>query len=129
MIQFSLTKLLNAVLLAVSAASSMAQGAPPPTMMTIVVDEAGPAWKRGRPLEEQNMGPHLGYVDGLFKTGKVIAYGAQGESTEVFFLPPPPFPHSSATPGRTRRVLNLTANCFIFFPPRYFLFPGQNGQR
>lgn len=83
MIQRSMKKLLNVVLLSVCATSAMAQSAPPPTMMTIVVDEAGPAWKRGRPLEEQNMGPHLGYVAELFKAGKVVAYGTQGETNEV----------------------------------------------
>lgn len=65
---------------------ALAQSAPPPTPMTIVIDEAGPAWKQGRPMAEQNMGPHLGYVGELFKAGKIVAYGTQTDAVRGYYV-------------------------------------------
>jgi uncharacterized protein YciI len=71
--------------LAIFAACTMSARAqtPAPTMLTLVVDEAGSAWKTGKPMNEQNMGPHLAYVDGLFKSGKLVAFGTQGHTDVV----------------------------------------------
>ena len=71
-----------ASLLIAGAGLATAQDAPPPpTPMTIVVYEAGPAFKAGRPLNEQPLGPHLGYVAERFKAGDVVAYGTEAGKT------------------------------------------------
>src|SRR5881227_3706552 len=84
-------KLSEQVLVAIAAVacvgSAFAQTAPQPTPMTIVIDEAGPAWQQGRPFAEQNLGPHLGYVAGLFHSGKIIAYGTEaGDTVRGYYI-------------------------------------------
>ncbi len=67
--------------------SAFGQASPQPTSMTIVIDEAGPAWKQGRPFAEQNLGPHFGYVTSLFQAGKIIAFGTEaGEVVRGYYL-------------------------------------------
>jgi hypothetical protein len=65
---------------------SRAQSAPPPSPMTIVIYEAGLAWKEGKPPAEQNMGLHFAYVGELFKAGKVVAYGPQTDAVRGFYV-------------------------------------------
>lgn len=80
-------RVLVAIMALAGVTPGLAQTAPQPTPMTIVIDEAGPAWQQGRPLAEQNLGPHLGYVAGLFQSGKVIAYGTEaGDVVRGYYI-------------------------------------------
>lgn len=87
----SFVQTIKASLAGIGLASSMtvlavAQSSPPPVPMTIVIYEAGPAWKEGKPPAEQNLGPHFGYVGALFKAGKVVAYGTQTDAVRGFYV-------------------------------------------
>jgi hypothetical protein len=80
-------KILVAIMALAGVTSALGQAAPQPTPLTIVIDEAGPAWKHGRPFAEQNLGPHFGYVASLFKRGKIIAYGTEaGDVVRGYYL-------------------------------------------
>jgi uncharacterized protein YciI len=59
---------------------------PQVTPMTIVIYEASTGWKQGVAPEKQDLGPHFGYVGGLFKEGKVIAFGPQTDAVRGFYV-------------------------------------------
>lgn len=67
-------------------AAAHAQSAPQPVPMTIVIHEAGPAWKPGKPPQEQDLDPHFGYVGEIFKQGRLIAYGTQTDAVRGYYI-------------------------------------------
>ncbi len=78
----TLTRRSAVAALLLSAATPLLAQSSQPLAMTILVYEAGPAWKAGRPVVEQDLGPHLGYIADGFSAGAVIAYGTE-DSTSV----------------------------------------------
>lgn len=68
------------------AGSAWSRSPPAPTPMTIMIYEAGPAWKAGRPMQEQGLGPHLAYVGGLFSRGRLVAYGPQADAVRGYYV-------------------------------------------
>jgi uncharacterized protein YciI len=54
--------------------------------MTLVVYQAGPSWKQGQPPEQQNLGPHFGYVGKLFKEGRIVAFGPQTDAVLGYYV-------------------------------------------
>ena len=65
---------------------AFAQSAPQPMPMTIVIHEAGPAWRPGKPPQEQDLNPHFGYVGDVFKKGTLVAYGTQSDAVRGYYV-------------------------------------------
>jgi uncharacterized protein YciI len=87
----SLSKILKATLTALclttaAIAPTAVKSAPAPTPMTLVIYEAGSAWKQGEAPEKQNLGPHFGYVGELFKAGKIVAFGPQTDAVRSYYI-------------------------------------------
>lgn len=61
------------------AAVAAAVGVPRPwsaeEALYVIVYDPGPAWLPGRPLNEQGMKPHAGYMQSLFDAGRLYAGG------------------------------------------------------
>lgn len=68
------------------AVSAVAQNAPPPKPMTVVIYQAGPKWMQGKPAQEQNLAGHFAYADKQFKSGSLIAYGTQADAVRGFYV-------------------------------------------
>jgi uncharacterized protein YciI len=68
------------------AISAHAQDAPPAKPMTIVIHEAGPAWKSGEPPQAQDLNTHFAYVGEAFNQGRLIAYGTQTDAVRGYYL-------------------------------------------
>jgi uncharacterized protein YciI len=87
----SLSKMLKATFTALCLATTAiaptaAKSAPAPTPMTLVVYEAGSAWKQGEAPDKQNLGPHFGYIGDLFKAGKIVAFGPQTDAVRGYYI-------------------------------------------
>lgn len=57
-----------------------------PTPMTIVVYEAGANWKDGKAPNEQDLGPHFGYVADKLKDGTLVANGLQTDAIRGYYV-------------------------------------------
>jgi uncharacterized protein YciI len=59
---------------------------PRPTMTYTLTYAAGPLWKRGLPPDQQELGPHMGWVKQLFDSRRLVANGhlADGHGFYVF---------------------------------------------
>jgi len=68
---------LAATMLALAAAPALAQEAKPAPLPTVYVIhyKTGPAWKVGKPLREQAIGPHGEYMRKIFAEGRMLAAG------------------------------------------------------
>ena len=76
--KYAMKILIAASILALSlSAPALAQDAKPagPPTVYAIHYKTGPAWKVGRPLREQAMGPHAAYMRKLFADGKMLAAG------------------------------------------------------
>jgi uncharacterized protein YciI len=78
------TRLIAAIAITVASIGAAVAQAPKP--MTIVVHEAGSAWKVGKAAQEQDLGPHFGYVGEQFKAGRVVAYGTQADAIRGYYV-------------------------------------------
>src|SRR4051812_6946220 len=47
---------------------------------------AGPAWKKGRPPQEQDLAAHFAYVDRLFKDGVLVVNGLFGDEVRGLYV-------------------------------------------
>lgn len=63
------------------AAPAHAQPAAADAPVYVFLYRAGPAWKAGRPMGEQGLGPHAAYIKRLLDDGKLFAGGATGPDT------------------------------------------------
>ena len=54
--------------------------------MTIVVYEPGANWKDGKGPNEQDLGPHFGYVADKFKDGTLVANGLQTDAIRGYYV-------------------------------------------
>ena len=72
-------------LASIAANFSLAQSAPKPTPMTIVVYEAGPAWQADKAPEAQ-LGPHFAYVEAKLKEGTLVANGLQSDAFRGYYV-------------------------------------------
>ena len=73
--------------LALPLSAAAQQGAGPPATaeadarLYAIVLEPGPAWKPGRPFEEQGLGPHLAYWVALHRQGRIVTAGPLGDDS------------------------------------------------
>jgi len=54
--------------------------APAESLFAILL-EPGPAWKPGKPFQEQGLGPHLQYWLALHREGRIVTAGPLGEDS------------------------------------------------
>src|SRR5436190_3898389 len=74
----SVALLAAVMLLAMPAA---AQTAPADAQVYVFLYRAGPSWKAGRPMGEQNLGAHAAYIKKLLDDGRLFAGGPTGADT------------------------------------------------
>jgi uncharacterized protein YciI len=63
-----------------------AQAAAQPKPLYALNYIAGPRWKPGKPPQEQDLAGHFGYVDKLFKQGKLVVNGLYGDEIRGLYM-------------------------------------------
>jgi uncharacterized protein YciI len=60
---------------------------------------AGPAWRHGQPPDQQDLAGHFGYVDDLFKQGRLIVNGLYGDEVRGLYV------FSAASEAEVRAII------------------------
>ena len=82
------TILAAAAAIATGTADEAPQRASPEPQPFVILYEAGPAWRTGLPMREQDLRAHFYYVRALDEAGKVSAAGALGADGGLIVLQP-----------------------------------------